>query len=168
MCVTILCATLIRGVCVCYSSPNYALAKRIQHWRAMLLRSSGHLVSSNVAPASKTVSVMKQSLLAAAYSGAEYFHPIEVFPPEVSNNLMTYLMLHDITAPDAVANPMTPIDNPGDIFMDNACHNGFWRCAFVLRSLVEVAAVVGMADPYMVPAVGALGLAGAFFAKSKL
>ena len=46
--------------------PNYALAKRVQHWRAMLLRERGHTVSANVAPASKTVSVMKQKLLAAA------------------------------------------------------------------------------------------------------
>ena len=46
--------------------PNYALAKRIQHWRAMLLRGAGHTVSANIAPASKTVSVMKQTRLATA------------------------------------------------------------------------------------------------------
>lgn len=144
---------------VMQQGPNYALAKRIQHWRAMLLKSQGQLISTNVAPASKTVSVMKQDLLKAAYSGLEssrIFHPIEVFPPEVSNNMMCYLMIHDTTSPTSTANPATTLDNPADIFMFNACHNGFWRSAFVLRSLVEVSAVAGLAEPYKLPIGGSI------------
>ena len=37
--------------------PNYALAKRMQHWRAMVAREGGCVVSSNVAPSTKTASV---------------------------------------------------------------------------------------------------------------
>ena len=46
-----------------------------------------------------------------------YFHPIEVFPPEVSNNMMCYLMIHDTTSPASASSPTTILDNPGDIFM---------------------------------------------------
>ena len=35
--------------------PNYALAKRLQHWRAMLARDAGCIVSSNIAPSTSTV-----------------------------------------------------------------------------------------------------------------
>jgi hypothetical protein len=69
--------------------PNYLLAKRLQHWRAMVARQDGTVVSSNVAPASSTVSVTKAKLLAAAYAGTKYFPPIEIFPPSTSNAVMT-------------------------------------------------------------------------------
>ena len=35
--------------------PNYALAKRLQHWRAMVARADGHMVSTNIAPPSATL-----------------------------------------------------------------------------------------------------------------
>ncbi|MCZ3387442.1 MAG: hypothetical protein LH630_10885 [Actinomycetia bacterium] len=46
--------------------PNYALAKRIQQWRALRARESGVWVSINVAPATRTQSVVSSSMLAAA------------------------------------------------------------------------------------------------------
>lgn len=55
--------------------PNYALAKRLQHWRAILLRHAGHRVSSNVAPSTATVSVVHNPQFAAAYGGPDYPTP---------------------------------------------------------------------------------------------
>lgn len=48
---------IVDGIVVA-QGPNYALAKRLQHWRAMLARSRGHTVSSNIAPSTRTVSVV--------------------------------------------------------------------------------------------------------------
>ena len=39
--------------------PNYALAKRIQQWRAILARHQGQRVSINIAPSTTTHSVTK-------------------------------------------------------------------------------------------------------------
>jgi hypothetical protein len=58
--------------------PNYALAKRLQHWRAMLARSEGHPVSSNIAPSTATISVVHNAQFAAAYGGFPHFKPFEV------------------------------------------------------------------------------------------
>ena len=60
--------------------PNYALAKRLHRWRATLARDGGATVSMNVAPPSRTRSVMKNRALAAAYAGAHRFG-VEVFEP---------------------------------------------------------------------------------------
>ncbi len=52
--------------------PNYALAKRLQRWRATLARAGGGTVSMNVAPPTRTRSVMKNRALAewvASFSG---------------------------------------------------------------------------------------------------
>jgi hypothetical protein len=48
--------------------PNYVLAKRLQRWRAVVARTAGTRVSLNVAPATRTRSVMKNRALAAAYA----------------------------------------------------------------------------------------------------
>ena len=49
--------------------PNYALAKRMQHWMAMAQRAEGHTVASNVAPSTATVSVTHNVLFKMAYGG---------------------------------------------------------------------------------------------------
>jgi hypothetical protein len=67
-----------------------------QHWRAMVAQLDGHPVSSNVAPASNTSSVLKNPLLKTAFEGASFVPPLEIFSPETSNVLMTYLLLHDL------------------------------------------------------------------------
>jgi hypothetical protein len=59
--------------------PNYALAKRLQHWLAVIARASGHTVSSNIAPSTATVSVVHNAQFAAAYKGFHLFKPMEVF-----------------------------------------------------------------------------------------
>ena len=60
--------------------PNYALAKRVHRWRATLARDAGTTVSLNVAPPTRTRSVLKNRVLAAAYAGAHRFG-VEVFEP---------------------------------------------------------------------------------------
>ena len=75
--------------------PNYALAKRLQRWRATAARRDGVAVSLNVAPPTRTCSVVKNRALASAYAGAHRFG-IEVFEPATSNTLMAALLVHDL------------------------------------------------------------------------
>lgn len=123
--------------------PNYALAKRIQRWRAIVARSQGITVSLNVAPATRTASVTKNRLLAAAYAGAARFG-IEVFSPATSNTLMAALLVHDICNPDSVANASTPLANPLEAWTATAVHGGLWTTAYDPRSVLGIAAVLGM------------------------
>ena len=58
--------------------PNYALAKRLQHWRAVVARSEGHTVSSNIAPSTATESVTSNATFQMAYGGFHVFKPLEV------------------------------------------------------------------------------------------
>jgi hypothetical protein len=46
--------------------PNYALAKRLQQWRAIVARAEGQVASINVAPSTSTASVLSNPALAAA------------------------------------------------------------------------------------------------------
>ena len=123
--------------------PNYALAKRIQRWRALHERSNGRLVSLNVAPATRTRSVVRNRALAAAYGGAHRFG-VEVFEPSTSNTLMAALLVHDLRNPDAVANPATPLAHPTELFWQGANHGGLWRNAYSPRSVLGLAVVLGM------------------------
>ena len=75
--------------------PNYALAKRLQRWRATLARRDGGLVSMNVAPPTRTRSVFKNRALAAAYAGAHRFGRRGV-RAATSNVLMAALLVHDL------------------------------------------------------------------------
>ncbi len=123
--------------------PNYALAKRIQRWRAVRERAAGRLVSLNVAPATRTRSVMRNRALAAAYAGAHRFG-VEVFDPSTSNTLMAALLLHDLRNPAAVANPEVPLEHPLQLVWQGANHGGLWRTAWRPRSVLGVAVVLGM------------------------
>lgn len=59
--------------------PNYALAKRMQHWRAVVARQEYRcMVSSNIAPSTATASVVSNRLFAMAYGGMPFFKPMEV------------------------------------------------------------------------------------------
>lgn len=128
---------------VAQQGPNYALAKRLQRWRALAARASGTPVSLNLAPATRTQSVVKNRALAAAYAGAGRFG-VEVFEPATSTTLMAALLVHDLRNPAAAANPATPLDNPMDLFAQAANHGGLWRAAYAPRSVLGVAAVLGM------------------------
>ncbi len=117
--------------------PNYALAKRVQRWRATTARASGALVSLHVAPPTRTRSVLKNRALAAAYAGAHRFG-VEVFDPATSNTLMAALLVHDLrTAPP-------PAEHPWQDEARGAAHGGLWRTAYGPRSALGLAAVLGV------------------------
>ncbi len=117
--------------------PNYALAKRLQRWRATVARRDGRTVSLNVAPPTRTRSVVKNRALASAYAGAHRFG-IEVFEPATSNTLMAALLVHDLrTAPHSLAAPWRE-EAVG------AVHGGLWRTAYDPRSALGIAVVLGL------------------------
>lgn len=116
--------------------PNYALAKRLQRWRATVARDAGTTVSMNVAPPTRTRSVVKNRALAAAYAGAHRFG-VEVFEPATSNVLMAALLVHDLH--DAG----TGHDHPWQDEAECAVHGGLWRTGYAPRSALGLAALLG-------------------------
>src|SRR6266511_4105086 len=117
--------------------PNYALAKRLQRWRATVARAAGTTVCLTVAPATRTRSVVRNRLLAAAFAGAHRFG-IEVFEPATSNTLMAALLVHHLrTTPPAQPHP----------WLDEAyaaAHGGLWRQPYAPRSVLGIAVLLGM------------------------
>lgn len=129
------------GICdalVAQQGPNYALAKRLQRWRATVARAEGVTVSLNVAPATRTRSVVRNRVLAAAYAGAHRFG-IEIFEPATSNALMAALLAHDLATgggPDR--------DHPWQDEAHGAAHGGLWRGPYAPRSALGLATVLGI------------------------
>jgi hypothetical protein len=127
------------GICdslVAQQGPNYALAKRLQRWRAAHARAQGALVSLKVAPPTRTRSVIKNRALAAAYAGAHVFG-VEVFEPATSNTLMAALLVHDLRNPQPTH---------GEAWRDEAyaaAHGGLWRAPYAPRSALGLAALIG-------------------------
>ncbi|MFI7606394.1 hypothetical protein ACIBTV_14830 [Micromonospora sp. NPDC049366] len=117
--------------------PNYALAKRLQRWRATVARECGATVSFTVAPPTRTRSVLRNRALAAAYAGAHRFG-IEVFDPATSNTLMAALLVHHLrTGRPASAHP----------WQDEAyaaAHGGLWRVPYAPRSALGLAVLLGL------------------------
>ncbi len=124
--------------------PNYALAKRLQQWRATLARAQGQVVSINIAPSTTTHSVVKNPLLKAAFDGAQLFD-VEAFSPETTNALMAALWVHDLRNLNSVAQPTTKLKHPLELMMSGAHHGGLWRVAYLARTALPFAAVYGMA-----------------------
>ncbi len=126
--------------------PNYALAKRLQQWRAIIARAGGQRVSINVAPATMTQSVIKNPALRAGYNGASLFG-VEIFAPETTGALMAALWVHDLRCRDCAANPDVPLDHPLELLTANANHGGLWRNGFLPRTALPLAAVIGFLRP---------------------
>lgn len=124
--------------------PNYALAKRLQQWRATLARHQGQVVSINIAPSTTTHSVVKNPLLKAAFDGASIFN-VEAFAPETTNALMAALWIHDLRHPNSIAQPTTLLEHPLELMMSGANHGGLWRVPYLARTVLPFAAVYGMA-----------------------
>jgi hypothetical protein len=122
--------------------PNYALAKRLQQWRAIAARTAGRRVSINVAPSTATQSVVKNPLLAAGFRGASTFG-VEIFEPATTNALMAALWVHDLRNPAALANPAVPLRHPLELIMQGANHGGMWRLPYLPRSVLPLAALAG-------------------------
>lgn len=126
--------------------PNYALAKRLQQWRALVARAQGQRVSFNVAPSTTTTSVTKNAALKAGFDGAHRFG-IEVFAPETTNALMAAMWVHDLRYAGSVANPATPLAHPLEQFSAAANHGGLWRMGYLPRSALPLAAMMGFLAP---------------------
>jgi hypothetical protein len=124
---------------VAQQGPNYALAKRIQRWRAVVARDGGATVSVNVAPPTRTRSVLKNRALAAAYHGAPRFG-LEIFEPDTTKTLMAALLVHDLYA-DGPERPAQA--HPWQDEAHAAAHGGLWRMAYTPRSAFGLAALLG-------------------------
>lgn len=122
--------------------PNYALAKSVQRWRAVVAREEGTLSSATIAPASRTKSVVKNKLLAAAYKGAPAFG-LEIFEPPTAKVLTAALLVRDLRDPASAARPDTQLGHPYDLFLEGALHGGMWRLPFEARSVLPLALVRG-------------------------
>ena len=120
---------------VAQQGPNYALAKRLQRWRATVARDAGATVSLNVAPPTRTRSVLKNRALAAAYAGAHRFG-VEAFEPGTTTVLMAALLVHDLHVP--VTHP-----HPWQDEAHAAVHGGLWRAPYAPRSALGLAALLG-------------------------
>jgi hypothetical protein len=130
------------GVCdslIAQQGPNYVLAKRVQRWRATVARTGGATVSMNVAPPTRTRSVTKNRVLAAAYAGAGRFG-VEVFEPATTKTLMAALLVHDLETGGAPAQA-----HPWEEEAYAAAHGGLWRIAYAPRSALTLAALLGYA-----------------------
>lgn len=127
---------------VVQQGPNYALAKRLQQWRALAARADGRRCSLNVAPSTMTASVVAHPAFAAGFAGASVFG-VEAFEPETTNALAAALWVHDLRCDASAANPARALAHPFERFSDAACHGGLWTCAYRPRSALPLAAVVG-------------------------
>ena len=127
----------INDTLVPQQGPNYALAKRLQRWRATAARDGGAVVSLNVAPPTRTRSVTKNRVLAAAYGGAHRFGA-EVFEPATCKTLMAALLVHDLHTDGGPAQ-----DHPWQDEAHGAAHGGLWRIAYAPRSALGIAALLG-------------------------
>lgn len=121
---------------VAQQGPNYALAKRIQRWRAALTRRDG-TVSFAVAPPTRTRSVLNNRLLAAAYAGAHLFD-VEVFEPATANKLMAVLLVHQLRKPRPAAKTVWEDEAVA------AAHGGLWRTPYQPRTALGLAALRGL------------------------
>ncbi len=126
----------ISDTLVAQQGPNYALAKRLQRWRATIAREAGATVSLNVAPPTRTRSVLKNRILAAAYAGAHLFGA-EMFEPATTRTLMAALLVHDLRAGQPAQ------AHPWQDEAQAAAHGGLWRIAYAPRSALVLAAVAG-------------------------
>lgn len=152
--------------------PNYALAKRVQHWRAILVSAAGGMVSSNIAPSTRTISVTSNKSFAIAYNGMASFKPFEITEQATSNAVMASVLIHDVV--NQAKSPKNPqsaeakavgVDqNPHLLFAQGAFHGGVWRCGYSINSAGPFFFLIGLLKEYpYVPPVIAAALGGLFF-----
>ena len=129
---------IVDGIVVA-QGPNYGLAKRLQHWRAVLQFNKGHIVSSNVAPSTATKSVVHNAQFAAAYGGMHHFKPMEVMYQETSLAVMGTLLLNDLLNIQSASNPNSKLSktfiNPYQLFSFGSFHGGVWRCSYKINDI---------------------------------
>ncbi|MCX4098976.1 hypothetical protein [Nocardia sp. alder85J] len=118
--------------------PNYALAKRLQRWRALTATAAGHPVSITVAPAAWTRSVTRNPTFEIAYSGAEFFG-VQIFPPDTARYLMAAKLVADLAAPVPDRD-----GQPEALLYADAAHGGFWRQPYDPKSVLPLVAALGL------------------------
>lgn len=131
---------LVDGMSVA-QGPNYALAKRLQHWRAQVAFSEGATVSSMVAPSTATISVIQNRTFGWAYGGMPYFG-YEIFKQETTNAVMAALLINDVLNPNSPKNPSNReeygLGNSLELFSTQGVHGGLWRAPYKLDTIGEV------------------------------
>lgn len=136
---------LVDGIAVA-QGPNYALAKRLQHWRAMLAFDAGCTVSSSIAPSTATASVVSNITFKWAYGGMPYFKPYYIFNQETTNAVMAALLVHDVRNAAGAKNPKNrgdyKIANPLSLFKFESCHGGVWRAGYTVDSVGAPSVVI--------------------------
>lgn len=121
--------------------PNYALAKRIQIWRALLARRMGCIVSCNIAPSSDTMATISNRSIALAYKGFHFFG-VEVFEQSTTRALMTAVLLNDLMDKRSPANPWVELSHPLELQARIACHGGAHRMGEGLGTIGLAAAMI--------------------------
>jgi len=159
----------VNGISVA-QGPNYALAKRMQHWRSVTaFNKQKCTVSTNIAPSTSTASVLSNITFAWAYEGMPYFKPYEIFAPETSNAVMSAILFNDINNEKSNKNPKTKTyKNPNQLFSYGSFHGGVWRCAFTIDSVGESSVLLyfsRVAAPYVVALAGVGMAAGIMLSK---
>jgi hypothetical protein len=132
--------------------PNYALAKRIQHWRCMVAYANSKnqgCISSHIAPSTATLSVVSNKTFGWAYGGMPYFEPYEIFQADTTNSLMAAILIYDVsrnTKKNSGANPKNKakynIKTPLEIFRLCSLHGGVWRAAYKVDSIGEISVLI--------------------------
>eukprot|EP00928_Gymnodinium_smaydae_P032552 TRINITY_DN23544_c0_g3_i3.p1 TRINITY_DN23544_c0_g3~~TRINITY_DN23544_c0_g3_i3.p1 ORF type:complete len:779 (+),score=181.98 TRINITY_DN23544_c0_g3_i3:83-2419(+) len=115
--------------------PNYILAKRLQHWRAVVARADGHTVSSSVAPSAATASVTSNASFAAAFGGMHIFKPMEVVYQELAMTCMAALLIFDLRSPTSAAKASTKLPHPLCLFERTSFHGGIARCPYSIATI---------------------------------
>lgn len=154
---------LVDGI-VPQQGPNYALAKRMQHWMAVKQRAAGHTVASNVAPSTATISVTHNWLFKAAYGGMHHFVPMEVMWQETSNGLMGALLIYDLAS--GLVGPSKasfPLNNPMELFSKQGAHGGLWRVSYALNTTGTATFLIFVLTNYLLQTLAILGAVGGIF-----
>lgn len=128
--------------------PNYILAKRLQTWRAMLHRNSGSPVSLNVAPTTKTFSVMKNKIFAFTMAGMESFAPMEPFETGTTKSVMAALLVWDFHSKTSSAQPTTELDHPLQLLQKTQVHGGMYRTGLLFETMGTPAFLIAAASEY--------------------
>jgi hypothetical protein len=126
---------------VLQQGPNYALAKRMQRWRAIVTHATGAFAAVHVAPPTRTRSVLKNRVLAAAYAGASMFG-IETFEPATSRALMAALLIHDLRMHQQAPRRGNGLLAEHELTA-SAVHGGLWRIAWETRTALPLAVLRG-------------------------
>ncbi|MFY9263405.1 MAG: hypothetical protein GX483_00245 [Actinomycetaceae bacterium] len=116
--------------------PNYVAAKRIGRWRATQRWAQGKGISYNVAPMTKTHSVLNSRTLRVAYAGMEKMG-IHAFDVDTATTVMGALLIADIhdwrqgTQPSA------------DFLVRNGVSSGIWTAPEEPNTLMTKAVLLG-------------------------